>query len=39
VFITSTARVSKHHPVNISFLKTTAADYRATIGIAVLEAK
>ena len=37
VIITFTVRVTKQHPVNISFLKTSAAHYRRTIGIAALK--
>ena len=40
VLITFTVRVTKQHPVNISFLKkTSAAHYRGTIDLAVLESK
>ena len=40
VDITFTVRVTKQHPVNISFLKkNSAAHYRGTIGLAVLESK
>ena len=40
VFVTCTVRVTKQHPVNISFLnKSSAAHYRGTIGIAFLESK
>ena len=40
VLITFTVCVTKQHHVNISFLKkTSAANYRGTIGLAVLESK
>jgi len=40
VLITFTFRVTKRHPVNISFVKkTSAAHYRGTVGLAVLESK
>ena len=40
MLITYTFRVTKRHPVNISFLKkTSASHYRGTIGLAVIESK
>jgi len=39
VLITFTVRVTKQHPVNISFPKTIAAHYRGTLGLVVLESK
>jgi len=40
VLITFTVRVTKQHPVNISFLKDfCATHYRDTIGLVVLESK
>ena len=39
VLITVTVRVTKQHPVNISFLKSSAAHYKGTIDLAVLESK
>ena len=40
VLITFTVRVTKQHPVNLSFLKTTsAAHYRGPIGLVVLKSK
>ena len=39
VLITFTVRVTKQHPVNISFKKTSAVHYRGTIGLAILESK
>ena len=38
VLITFTVRVTKRYPVNISFLKTSAAHYKATVCL-VLESK
>ena len=39
VLIAFTFRVTKQHHVNISLLQISAAQYRDTIGIAVLEPK